>query len=70
MLSSALNKNTLPCQTRAVRMHSRVPTSTRTEFHRLTHDTNTPRCKMAVTQSTCNMGSKCKIVYCMEKGCF
>ena len=33
---TVLIRNTLPCQMRAVPVHSRVPTSTRTEFHRYT----------------------------------
>ena len=50
-----------------IRGYSRVLAQNSIE---LTHDTNTPRCKMAVMRSTCNTESKCKIVYCIERNCF
>ena len=37
---TVLIKNTLPCQTRAVRGYPRVPASTRTEFLPLAHNTH------------------------------
>ena len=39
-IPTVLIKNTLPCQTRAVRGYPRVPASTRTEFLLLAHNTH------------------------------